>query len=133
MRKVAYGVVCLLVALGLAAIASVFYVHHAHPRNRDAYLAYVKQHGIGKGPIILPPHGQVVAEGDKACHWLGAQPMAYWRHGAKYQYPAVMARYREHVRGQFLAWGLLPPSHHAVAVAAWKLLCPANWELHKPL
>jgi len=132
MRKVVYVLAGLLIALGLLAIGTVVEVHLKHPRDQAAYLAYLRKYSVGQGPVTLPPAALLVAEGDKACHWLGSQPMAYWRNGTSYRFPAVMMRYRLDVRGHAVPWGKALPSHHSVATAAWAYLCPATWQLHKP-
>jgi hypothetical protein len=138
MRKAGYVVACFVILVALALVAIVVGEHATHPRDEDAYIAYLHgdydadagqtQEAVGE----LPPTTALVAEGDRACNWLGDQPTALWRTSNDYRFPALMARYRHAVRGSELTWGDAPPDHYTVATAAWAHLCPATWQLHKP-
>jgi len=73
------------VALGLALVGvlagpvGLLGVHLTHPRDEDGYLAYLRQYGdtSSDDPVpVLPPTGDLLAEGDSACGWMREQPHA---------------------------------------------------------
>ncbi|MFF3868336.1 hypothetical protein [Micromonospora sp. NPDC001898] len=129
------------VALGLAVAGllagpvAVLGVHVLHPRDEGGYLAYLTQYGdpSSDAPVpVLPPAGDLIAEGDAACSWMRGQPHALWRADSQYHFQAVLERYLRHVADRPLSWGGAVPKHSSVTVAAWAYLCPADWELRQP-
>ncbi|MFI0795801.1 hypothetical protein ACH4OY_24425 [Micromonospora rubida] len=125
-----------LAVLGvLAGPVAVLGVHALHPRDEDGYLAYLKQYGDPHSydPVpVLPPAGDLIAEGDAACSWMREQPYALWRADSQYHFQAVFGRYLRHAADRPLSWGGAIPKQEQVTAAAWAYLCPADWELREP-
>jgi hypothetical protein len=135
MRRLLVAVACLLAIFLLAGVAVVVSVHITHPRDESAYLAYLEAYGDAESdqPIAdLAPAHSLVEEGDRACSWLGDQPVALWRTGRKYRFGWVMDRYMSQQGDRPVVWGSGSPGRSAVVAGAWSHLCPATWELHQP-
>jgi hypothetical protein len=141
-RRLVLAVLAAVVTPVLAVAGTVIAVHLEHPRDEAAYLEYLRLYGQGvqtgttsddfsDAPIALPSIPALIAEGDRACDWLGHQDYALWRTDPAHRVNALYGRYDASVAGRSLAW-VGPPDDSSVAGAAWAHLCPATLELHKP-
>lgn len=126
---VAGGLAVGLLLVGALAIAAV---ELTHPRNEAAYIDYMRTYGGAASPINNPPSAAaLIAEGDRACGWLGGQPWALWRTSDQYRILSVQDRYNQQTAGH-TAPGLVNPDRLGIAAGAWAYLCPAAMELRKP-
>lgn len=127
-------------ALGLANVVVV--VHVTHPRDEGAYLEYLRLYGRGEqtgttdtdftdDPITLPAIPALLAEGDRACGWLSHQGYALWRTDQSHRQAALYQRYEGSRHNSAQPWAG-DPQRYSVVPAAWRYLCPATWQLHKP-
>lgn len=141
-KRIGLGLGAAVVALALAVVGTVVVVHLKHPRNEAAYLEYLRLYGRGvqtsatgddftDAPIALPSIPALIAEGDRACDWLGHQGYALWRTGASHRVDALYQRYDTLTQSRQLPWAG-DPDHVSIAAAAWAHLCPATLDLHKP-
>lgn len=120
------GWVSLVAAVSIVAVIGAVTV--THPRDEAAYLRYVHRYGDyhGKPASDQVPVEHLIAAGDRACDWLARQPMALWRTGPHFRFPALMAGYQAEMSQRDRA---LP---RATLAGAWEYLCPATKELRKP-
>jgi hypothetical protein len=140
-RRLVLAVLAVTVTPVLAVAGTVVAVHLEHPRDEAAYLEYLRLYGrsdeidsagnIIDAPIALPAIPALIAEGDRACDWLGHQGYALWRTDASHRVTALYERYAAATQGRQLAWRGDPPGY-SVTAAAWTHLCPATLDLHKP-
>ena len=121
------------VVVCLSAVGGLVAVNVTHPRDEAAYMSYMLTYGgVANGPGgTVPARADLIAEGDRACDWLGGQTWALWRTDPPLRVPAMETRYAEQVQHVPLAWSG-QPDHGTIAGAAWGYLCPAALELREP-
>ena len=142
MRRILAVLAALVV---LAAVAGAWTFHERYPRDEAGFLRYVRQypgviHAAYAADIpaatdaasqFTTPPGAMIAAGDRACHWLSAQPYAGLRTSASFRVSALVDRYVTTAPSGTLGWSGYPDSG-AVTSSAWAYLCPGTMELHKP-
>ena len=134
-RRLALGAaICTSLAVLAAAILIVM-VRVQHPRDERTFLrtvAHVSAHG---GRLHGTNDGFLIAEGDRACHWLQRQPPALWRRGGQWSFQSLRLRYLRDVPASAQDWsfGDHGPRYNrdTVATEAWARLCGASYYLRK--
>jgi hypothetical protein len=136
LRRISIGVVMLCVLAMFASAGLELKVKHDHPRDEAAFIHGLNTGITTDGKSVFKPvdHAFLMAEGDRACAWLRAQPYPLWRRGPKFLFPGLMARYRH----SNPAWdgasqGLDRPGYRTFIVGeAWHDLCGDAWDLRRP-
>lgn len=114
--------------LGAGLLVGGVYV--THPRDEDRFLSDVRDFAQESGEAeTLPAREELLAQGDRACAWLRAQPLAFWHSGPRFRHITVWNRYTdEHLtpgtaanEASLLVW---------VGDPAWRDLCPASLTFH---
>ena len=128
-----------MVVIGIVALPMVFVagIYVTHPRNEGRFLAQLSNSAFPRvWTTFLSDHDNAffVKEGDRACTWLAAQPMAWVRNAPKYQLQNVMDRYLAETK-QDTDWDMGATDFAArrvVATSAWNNLCEATLLIHQP-
>jgi hypothetical protein len=136
LRRISIGVVLLAVLAMLAGVGLELKVKRDHPRNEAAFIQGLNTGITTDGKSVFKPvgHAFLIAEGDRACTWLRAQPYPWWRRGQEFSFTGLMARYRH----SNPAWdgasrGLRRPGYRSFVIGqAWNDLCGDAWDLRKP-
>lgn len=132
-RWIIAGAAAALVLLPLVFIGGVY---ATHPRNEGQFIAEL---GNQELPVVWTSFADdhspkfMLTEGDRACAWLSAQPMALFRQSERYQLATLMERYLAETAGD-PEWNFHGqfPARRLVAAAAWSHLCQATLIMHEP-
>jgi hypothetical protein len=120
------------VLLPLVFVAGIY---ATHPRSENAFIGELHDSSFPRvWAAFVDQHDDdfLITEGDRACNWLSAQPMALTRSSSRYEMGNVMDRYLTETQedpdwqfGDFAA-------RRVVAAAAWNHLCEATLLMHRP-
>ena len=142
LKRILLGVLSLIILVALMGAGWVMKVNLEHSRDEGAFiegLAYEKSaacKGCQKHPTFAAVDDDfLIAEGDRACAWLGEQPYPLWRRGDQYSTGELTDRYVAEVPASDEEWsgGLLEPQDRvAVVYSAWDYLCGEAQELREP-
>jgi hypothetical protein len=132
-RWIIAGALAAVVLLPLVFVAGIY---ATHPRDESAFVGTLHNASFPDvWTTFVDAHDDkfLITEGDRACEWLKAQPMALTRTSPRFEMANVLDRYltetqenRDWIVGEGFA------ARRLVAVAAWNNLCEATLLMHRP-
>ena len=134
-RRAAIAVLAAILVLPAAFIAGIYVFH---PRSEAGFMAQLQRGDLPKEwAAFVDDHDQkfFVTEGDRACNWLSAQPVALMRTDPRYEPSALMERYLATTGEASAEWNEEEsdvPARRMVATSAWNHLCEATLLIHRP-
>jgi hypothetical protein len=110
-----------------------------YPRDEEKFLLYVHKsiwdEANNKWVFKDADDAFLLAEGDKACDWLGDESFALWRGGAEWSNQARLTQYLDESAVVGSEWsfggGVPDRKREAVATRAWLYLCGSSMELRE--
>jgi hypothetical protein len=122
---------------GVLLLVWLMSVKASHPRDAAGFIEHLDGKVMSRGESVLAPLDDetLIAEGDRACAWLAAQPRALWRTDTEYRIGSLIERYQETPYvGEPLEVANFSTSEvrSMTTLTAWTSLCGATLEFRKP-
>jgi hypothetical protein len=135
---VVIGALSMAAIVGLALGAFILNVKSSHPRDEATFIERIDTwYGERmRDRFAALDDDLLIAEGDRACDWLDAQPKALWHTDPERGFYAMLDKYLATTdqHDTTLAVGSISSQdmRRHVANMAWAYLCGASWEFHRP-